>query len=116
MPFSVRSTATFLVTTASMASATVYQGIRTGVDGSTSQVAWTNGTPDPCSLFTKIVDGTGSPCGQDFFVDGGNGPFRLFNCGVGDPVLERAGEFNAVCKYEPTTIKCANHIQQNWSC
>lgn len=40
MQFPVRSTATLLAATASIASATVYQGIRTGVDDSASQVAW----------------------------------------------------------------------------
>ncbi|KAK7931668.1 hypothetical protein PG985_002380 [Apiospora marii] len=145
MPFSVTSAVNLPVAIAFTASATVYQGIRT-VDNSTSQVAWkvslslhshehgsycsplsplprkveedaSNGTPDPCSHFTKIVDGTGSPYGQDFYVDGSNGPFRLFNCGIEDPVSERAGEFNAVCKFEPRTINCPNfRIQRNWFC
>ncbi|KAK6851136.1 hypothetical protein PG987_000770 [Apiospora arundinis] len=106
-----------IVAAASMASATVYQGLRTGVDGSTSQVAWTNGTPDPCSGFSTIVQGGGAPCWRDFYVDGNNGPFRLQNCGTGNPVLDRNGAFNAGCTYKPRTFKCSNSkIEQKWQC
>ncbi|KAI1130701.1 hypothetical protein F5Y10DRAFT_235011 [Nemania abortiva] len=103
---------------ASLANATVFVGIRTRTDGAQSQVAWTNGTPDPCSGFSPIVNSNSNPCGRDFFVDGDNGPFRLEGCGGNGLTLFRTGQFNSNCKYDKQTINCDGGatIEQDWNC
>ncbi|KAE8443138.1 hypothetical protein EG329_002307 [Mollisiaceae sp. DMI_Dod_QoI] len=119
MQFSVLSVAAIAVSLSStLVSGTVYQGLRTGVDGSQQQVAWTNGTPDICSGFSTIRNDNGNPCGIQFFVDGNNGPFVMNNCGVGNPALERNGQFNSVCTFQPLNIGCAGGvtIKQTWQC
>ncbi|KAK4234127.1 hypothetical protein C8A03DRAFT_38112 [Achaetomium macrosporum] len=87
-------------TLASTDSATVFQGVRTGTDGSYSQAFWTNCTPDTCSGFTRIVDGTNHPYGRDFFVDGNSGPFRFEGCGGSGLTLFQIGQFNCDCGFE----------------
>ncbi|KAG9229505.1 hypothetical protein BJ875DRAFT_474650 [Amylocarpus encephaloides] len=103
---------------ASLTSATVFQGVRTGTDGSKSQVAYTNGTPDICSGFTTIRQGDGNPCGINFCVDGNNCGFNLQGCGGNNFHLERNGAFNSICRFEPKRIACSGGvvIQQNWNC
>jgi len=68
----------------------------------------TNGTPDICSGFTIIIVGTSSPCGIDFFVDGGNGPFTLQGCGGAGLSLERTQEFNSNCVFESKLVACSD--------
>ncbi|KAK4124107.1 hypothetical protein N657DRAFT_594641 [Parathielavia appendiculata] len=118
MKFSATSIAAMVATLASTGLATVFTGTRTGIDGSQAAVAWTNGTPDLCSGFGKIVDGTGNPCGRDFFVDGSNGPFRLEGCGGAGLTLFRSGQFNANCRFQQRTFNCPGgaRIRQDWVC
>ncbi|KAK2616523.1 hypothetical protein QQS21_000566 [Conoideocrella luteorostrata] len=101
-----------------LANATVYLGLRTGVDGHQSQVAWTNGTPDVCSGFTTVVDSNSNPCGIPFYVDGNNGPFQFNGCGGAGLELDRNGQFNSNCAYQPNDINCPAGvvIRQAWSC
>ncbi|GIJ82249.1 hypothetical protein Asppvi_000755 [Aspergillus pseudoviridinutans] len=116
MQFSVLSIAALLAATS--VNATVYLGLRTNYDGHKSQVAWTNGTPEPCSGFTTIVDSDSNPCGRNFYVDGNNGPFRFEGCGGNGLTLFRNGQFNSNCKFESRTINCNGgaKIAQGWSC
>ncbi|KAI9926983.1 hypothetical protein ASPWEDRAFT_46442, partial [Aspergillus wentii DTO 134E9] len=115
MQFSIITIAAFFAATAN---ATVYLGLRTGVDGSKSQVAWTNGTPDICSGFSTIVNSDSNPCGRDFYVDGNNGPFRFEGCGGNGLTLFRNGQFNSNCKYDAKTISCSGGVKiaQGWNC
>jgi len=68
----------------------------------------TNGTPDICSMYTKIRDGDGNPCDIDFIVDGYNGPFTFKGCGQGLS-LEKNHVFNSNCRTSgQKQIKCAD--------
>ncbi|KAL0941971.1 uncharacterized protein CTRU02_204734 [Colletotrichum truncatum] len=118
MMLSAASLVTVLVALTSSASATVFTGTRTATDGSKSNVAWTNGTPDICSGYGTIQQGTGNPCGINFWVDGGNGPFTLSGCGGNGLTLFRNGQFNSNCKSEKRTINCSGGVKiaQNWAC
>ncbi|KAH8179898.1 hypothetical protein LIA77_01417 [Sarocladium implicatum] len=118
MKLSIASLAATVALMATGTSATVFLGLRTGIDGSQSQVAWTNGTPDSCSGFTTIINGANNPCGIDFFVDGGNGPFTFEGCGGQGLSLERNHQFNSNCVFSQRTIKCGggSKIEQKWDC
>ncbi|EAW10299.1 uncharacterized protein ACLA_047680 [Aspergillus clavatus NRRL 1] len=116
MQFSTLSIAALIAATS--VNATVYVGLRTNYDGSKAQVAWTNGTPDICSGFSTIVNSDSNPCGRDFSVDGGNGPYRLEGCGGNGLTLFRNGNYNSNCKFEKRTIHCNGgaKIAQAWAC
>ncbi|KAE9362893.1 hypothetical protein N431DRAFT_490334 [Stipitochalara longipes BDJ] len=119
MQFSTLTLVAFATSmTSSLVSATVFVGLRTGSDGSQSKVAWTNGTPDICADFATIIAGNSDFCGPSVFVDGNNGPFTWQNCGVGNPVLFRNGQFNAVCSFVSKNIACPGgvNIGQQWQC
>lgn len=78
----------------------------------------TNGTPEPCSGFSTIVDSDSNPCGRNFYVDGNNGPFRFEGCGGNGLTLFRNGQFNSNCKFQSRTINCNGgaKIAQAWVC
>ncbi|KAI0118446.1 hypothetical protein GGR51DRAFT_499649 [Nemania sp. FL0031] len=103
---------------AASADATVYLGLRTGIDGSQASVAWTNGTPDLCSGYSVIVDANTNPCDHEFYVDGNNGPYQLKGCGGNGLTLFSNGQFNSNCKYEDRTVNCNGgaSIKQDWAC
>ncbi|KAK0630336.1 hypothetical protein B0T17DRAFT_616004 [Bombardia bombarda] len=83
---------------------TVFLANRQASDGSEEQVAWTNGTPDPCSGFTAIVGGTANSCGINFNVDGTNGPFQFEGCGGVGLSLEHNDQFNSNCVFQKGAI------------
>ncbi|KAJ8123980.1 hypothetical protein ONZ43_g196 [Nemania bipapillata] len=113
-----RITTIILTALAVSANATVFTGTRTGTDGSQTNVAWTNGTPDICSGFSTISPANVNPCDHPFYVDGNNGPFSLAGCGGSGLTLFRYGQFNTNCKFVKKTINCSGgaKIQQNWQC
>lgn len=49
-----------------------------------------------------------SPCGIDFFFDGGNGPFTLQGCGGAGLSLERTQGFDSNCVFEPKLVACSD--------
>ncbi|KAK5661850.1 hypothetical protein OQA88_9954 [Cercophora sp. LCS_1] len=109
------------LTGASMVNATVFLALRKNADGNEAQVAYTNGTPDPCSGFTTIVNSNSNPCGIDFFVDGNNGPFTFENCGDNNFHLERNHQFNSNCVFQSNNkINCPGNIvigvSGTWKC
>ncbi|KAI0533149.1 hypothetical protein GGR58DRAFT_521938 [Xylaria digitata] len=101
-----------------LANATVFLGVATGIDGSQSQVAWTNGPLDVCSNVKTVVNSNSSPCGANFTFDDGNGPFEFVGCGGNGLTLFRDGEFNSNCAFTSKTIDCLDDakIAQEWSC
>ncbi|KAF2103658.1 hypothetical protein NA57DRAFT_50530 [Rhizodiscina lignyota] len=114
----ISTTVILAVLSSPLASATVFLALRTGEDGSQSQVAYTNGTPDVCSGFTTIVDSNSDPCGISFDVDGNNGPFEFEGCGGNGLSLDQDGSFNSNCEFQSSTISCPGGvtIQQNFAC
>ncbi|KAF2970256.1 hypothetical protein GQX73_g3255 [Xylaria multiplex] len=109
---------TYITVLAASANATVFLGIRTGADGSQSQVAWTNGTPEVCAGAKIVVNSNSNPCGIEFTVDDGNGPFEFVGCGGNGLTLFRDGVFNSNCAYQKRVINCPDgaNIEQDWSC